>query len=186
MSQIAVSTLTSRNGTGVIGVPAGNSIVAADVGAFRAPGQILQVRTVRTSATRYSIATQDISAIPELSISFTPVLPNSAVLLTAMINANSQHVATYGFLKGGSPIISNTNTNSSGSILTVYDGQDVTDYMYGQYIEFWDTVTSTSPITYAAAACASWAGTIRTLLINDRAAGDMRSISSMTIYEVAQ
>lgn len=155
-------------------------------GTIKIPGTVIQVQHVRTSATRYTISADNLTAIPELEINFTPKFANSKILLTAMINASSNHVTTYGFLKNNAVIISNTNTNSDGSILTVYDGQDIGSYIYGQYVEFMDVATSLSPINYRAAASASWSGSPRSLYINDRDGNDMRSISSMTIMEIAQ
>lgn len=177
MSTLRVNNLANSAGTGNIGIASGNSLLI--------PGSIVQVQSVRTSTTRYTISSNSLAAIPELEINFVPKAVGNKILLTAMINASSSHVSTYGFLKNNSVIIENTNTNSDGSILTVYDGQDTTDYIYGQYIEFMDTVSSLSSINYKAAASASWAGGIRALYINDRSSNDMRSISSMTIYEVA-
>lgn len=151
------------------------------------PGTIVQVQNAVTPTSRYGIQAQDISAIPGLEINFTPIFSNSKILLRAMINSNAQHVSTYGFLKNNSAIISNTNTNSNGSIATMYPNSDVAGNMWNIYIEYMDTVTSTSTINYKAAACASWAGdTSRTLWINDRDSNDMRSISTLTIMEIAQ
>lgn len=186
MSTLRVGSISAPSGTGSIVLPANNSLSGVDAASIYAAGDVVQVQHARTSPTRYAIATDNISAIPELSISFTPKFANSKILLTAMINANSQHVTTFGFLKDGAVIISNTNTNSTGSILTVYDGQDIAGYMYGQYIEFMDTISSTATITYAAAASASWSAVVRTLYINDRDSNDMRSVSSMTAMEIKQ
>lgn len=165
----------------------GNQAMTIDAsGSIYIPGSIVQVKHARTAPTRYAIATQDISAIPELTINISPKFSNSAILITAMINSSSQHVSTFGFLKNDAFIINNSNTNSAGSILTVYDGQDTNDYMYGQYIEFLDYPATTGSVNYKAAASASWGGSIRTLYINDRLSNDMRSVSSMTVWEIAQ
>jgi hypothetical protein len=154
-------------------------------GTFWLPGEVVQVQHVRTSATRYGIQSQDIAAIPELTIDFVPKFSNSKILIRAMINSTGQHVATFGFLKNNSVLASNSNTNSAGSVATTYEGDDVTGQMKNYYIEFMDTATSTSSINYKAAACASWAGdNSRTLWINDRDTSDMRSFSSMTIQEI--
>lgn len=169
------------------GLPENNYQISIDsnstiVGA----GSILQVKHVRTSPIRYSVATQDISAIPELSIDITPQSNTSKILVSAMISTTAQHVSTFGFLKNDNYIIDNTNTNSAGSIITVYDGADTNGEIEVVYIEYLDDPQTTSSINYKAAASASWSGSIRTLYINDRSSNDMRSISSMTVWEIAE
>lgn len=151
------------------------------------PGTVVQTQMVVSSPTRYAITAQDISAIPELEINFTPKFQNSKIIISAMINGQSSYVTTYGFLKNNSYIISNTNTNSAGSISTVYDGAGAgTDYMYNQYIDYVDTATSFATINYKAAVSSSWGGTVYTTYINDRPSNDMRSVSSMKVMEIAQ
>jgi hypothetical protein len=180
MSELSVGQLKGLTvNDNTITVPSGHKLYA--------PGSIVQVQHVSSSGTRYAIATQDLSAIPELQISFTPKFNNSKLLIQAMINGSSNHVTTYGFLKNGGNFIGAGNTNvGGGSVSTVYDGRDSAGYMHNQYIAVQDTVTSLSTIVYQAAVSASWSGTIRTTYINDRDSNDMRSISSMTIWEIAQ
>jgi len=151
-------------------------------------GKVIQVAHVETSPTQYSIASQNIAAIPELQISFTPKRADSKILLQAMINSNGVYVSTYGFLKDGVVMSPATpNNNSTGSVSTTYYGYPATsvEYMFNVYISFMEDAGSTTTRTYDAAACASWDGTIYTLFINDRNAADMRSISSLTIMEIA-
>ena len=186
MSRLRVNQLMARDGAGAIQIAAGSRVQGSDPGSIVAPGQVVQVRSVRTQPLPYTISAQDIAAIPELSITITPIFANSKMLLTAMLNTNGRHVSTLGFLKGGVPVITNSNNNSNGSIATVYYGFDSASLAYNQYIEFLDDVASLAPITYQAAGSASWAGVIRPFIINDRTESDMRSVSSMTIYEIAQ
>ena len=177
MSYVKVNNLQSNNNT--ITIPSGQKLYA--------PGSVVQVQSVRTPPTRYSIVSADIAAIPGLEINFTPKFSNSNILLTAMINTSAQHVSTYGFLKDNAVIITNSNTNSTGSISTMYPGSDTNTQMWNIKIEYMDVATSLVSINYKTAACASWAGdNSRTLYINDRADNDMRSVSSMTITEIAQ
>jgi hypothetical protein len=124
-------------------------------------------------------------AIPELSITFSCVLSTSWLLLQACIQSTGQHVTTYGFLAGGSPIITNTNTNSNGSISTTYMGDDSTSYMRNNMTMARYAPGTTAAITYQAAATASWAGGLRTLYINDRDTSDMRGTSTFVIMEIA-
>lgn len=175
---LAVPTLKGDS-SGTITIPSGQKLYA--------PGSVVQVQHVQSSATKYTVSAADIAAIPELSISFTPKFSNSKILLQAMINSSATYVCTFGFLKNGSAIISNTNTNSAGSISTTYyGGGAVESNIYNNYISYMDTPATTSAITYAAAVSSSWSGTNYTVHINDRSDSTMRSISTLTIMEVAQ
>jgi hypothetical protein len=174
--------------SGSLGIGTTTPIAALHVnGTFYASGSIVQVQHVMSPATRQSITTQDISAITGLEINFTPRFATSKLLLQAMVNHNGVHVSTVGFLKNNGYIIANTNTNSQGSISTTYFGHGPTtiDFMYNSFIQYLDTINSTSTINYKVGACASWAGTVYTLFINDRNSNDMRSVSSFTIFEIA-
>lgn len=163
------------NGTGQLNLPSRTYL----------PNSVVQVQHVQTS-TWQSIATQDISAISGLSISFTPKFSNSKILLQSMINSTNTYVATYGFLKNGAVMSPLTNSNSAGSVATQYWFDTSTNYMNNVYISYMEDAGSTAARTYAAAACSSWGGTIYTMQVNDRSDGAMRSFSSMTIFEIAQ
>ncbi len=79
----------------------------------------------------------------------------------------------------------NGNTNvGSGSILTTYHSQDDNDDMYNAFIQYMDMPNTTNPCTYSVGVSASWSGGTRNLYINDRSSNDMRSISSLTAYEI--
>lgn len=184
MSALRTPRLTASGGQ--VSLPTGNAL-SAPAGGFLAPGRVIQVRHARTPATRYTIAAQDLQAIPGLEIHFTPLRSNSLIRLTAMVNGMANYVETVGFLRNGSPIVNNTNVNSNGSILTTYDGGPIdADYIHGRYIEFYDSVNGAPSITYSVGVSSSWNGTVYTTYINDRVSNDMRSISSMTIWEIAQ
>ena len=158
-------------------------------GTFYSPGCIVQVQYAETSATRYTISSQNIDDIPGLSISFTPKFITSKLLLVAMINSSATYVSTFGFRKDGTNMISSTdanNTNSTGSISTTYDVEIAASVMHNMTIQYMHTPNSLDSATYTVAACSSWAGTLYTLYINDRSTNDMRSISNFTIYEIAQ
>lgn len=147
---------------------------------------VVQVVSVYDT-TRVTVYSQDLAGIPGQSLTITPKFSTSKILLIAMINGSSQHVTSYGILRNGATLGGTNNTNvGGGSLLTVYDGQDTNDYMYGQYIQYLDTAGTTSAITYQSACSASWAGSIRTAYINDRASNDMRSASSLIAMEILQ
>ena len=151
-------------------------------------GQIMQMRYAQTPATRYLIQSQDLSPIPNLEVTIQPSHTNSKVLLVAMINSNARHVTSFGFLRNNSVLTANLsgNTNvSSGSVLTTYHSVDDNDDMYNAFIQYMDMPNTTNPLTYSVGVSASWGGSTRNLYINDRGSGnDMRSISSLTAYEI--
>ena len=47
-----------------------------------------------------------------------------------------------------------------------------------------DMPNTTNPLTYSVGASSSWSGSVYDLYINDRDGNDMRSISSLTAYEI--
>lgn len=150
------------------------------------PGAIVQVQQVQTSSVLYQTS-HEIANISGLEISFTPKFSNSKILLTAMINSDIRYVATFGFRRDGTVVSSVNNNNSTGSVATVYYGTDTNSHIMNTYIQYAESAGSTNARTYTSAACASWAGSVQTLTINDRGSSlDMRSVSSMTIYEIAQ
>ena len=150
-------------------------------------GQIMQMRYSQTPADRYLIQSQNLSPIPNLEVTIQPSHTDSKILLMAMINSDARHVTSYGFLRNNSILTSglNGNTNvSSGSVLTTYHSVDDNDDMYNAFIQYMDMPNTTNPLTYSVGASASWSGGNRNLYINDRGSNDMRSISSLTAYEI--
>ena len=150
-------------------------------------GQIMQMRYAQTPATRYLIQSQDLSPIPNLEVTIQPSHTNSKVLLVAMINATSRHVFSAGFLRNNGVLTSNLSGNTnvgSGSVSTTYHGTDDNDDMKNVFIQYMDMPNTTNPLTYSVGASASWSGGNRNLYINDRSSNDMRSICSLTAYEI--
>ena len=150
-------------------------------------GQIMQMRYAQTPPDRYLINSQNLSPIPNLEVTIQPSHTDSKILLMAMINSDARHVTSYGFLRNNSILTSglNGNTNvSSGSVLTTYHSVDDNDDMYNAFIQYMDMPNTTNPLTYSVGVSASWGGGNRNLYINDRGSNDMRSISSLTAYEI--
>ena len=63
-------------------------------------------------------------------------------------------------------------------------GTDDNDDMKNVFIQYMDMPNTTNPLTYSVGASASWSGGNRNLYINDRSSNDMRSICSLTAYEI--
>ena len=150
-------------------------------------GQIMQMRYSQTPATRYLINSSNLSPIPNMEVTIQPSHTDSKILLMAMINSDARHVSSFGFLRNNSVLTSNLsgNTNvSSGSVSTTYHGTDDNDDMKNVFIQYMDMPNTTNPLTYSVGASASWSGGNRNLYINDRGGNDMRSICSLTAYEI--
>ena len=150
-------------------------------------GQIMQMRYSQTPATRYLINSSNLSPIPNMEVTIQPSHTNSKVLLVAMINATSRHVFSAGFLRNNGVLTSGLNGNTnvgSGSVATQYTGDDQDGLMWNIFIQYMDMPNTTNPCTYSVGVSSSWSGGNRNLYINDRDSNDMRSISSLTAYEI--
>ena len=150
-------------------------------------GQIMQMRYSQTPPDRYLIQSQNLSPIPNLEVTIQPSHTDSKILLMAMINSNARHVTSFGFLRNNSVLTTglNGNTNTgSGSVATTYHNRDTGGDMFNCFIQYMDMPNTTNPLTYSVGVTASWGGGTRDLYINDRDSNDMRSISSLTAYEI--
>ena len=150
-------------------------------------GQIMQMRYSQTPPTRYLINASNLSAIPNLEVTIQPTHTDSKILLCAMINSDARDVSSFGFLRNNSVLTSNLSGNTnvgSGSVSTTYHGTDDNDDMKNVFIQYMDMPSTTNPLTYSVGASASWSGGNRNLYINDRSSNDMRSVCSLTAYEI--
>ena len=150
-------------------------------------GQIMQMRYSQTPPDRYLIQSQNLSPIPNLEVTIQPSHTDSKILLMAMINSNARHVTSFGFLRNNSVLTTglNGNTNTgSGSVATTYHNRDTGGDMFNCFIQYMDMPNTTNPLTYSVGVTASWGGGTRDLYINDRDSNDMRSISSLSAYEI--
>ena len=150
-------------------------------------GQIMQMRYSQTPPTRYLINSSNLSPIPNMEVTIQPSHTDSKILLCAMINSDARHVSSFGFLRNNSVLTSNLSGNTnvgSGSVSTTYHGTDDNDDMKNVFIQYMDMPSTTNPLTYSVGASASWSGGNRNLYINDRSSNDMRSVCSLTAYEI--
>ena len=145
------------------------------------------MRYAQTPPDRYLIQAQNLSPIPNLEVTIQPSHTDSKILLMAMINTNARYVSSWGFLRNNSILTSGLNGNTnvgSGSVSTTYfDGNRAGD-MRNIFIQYMDMPNTTNPLTYSVGASSSWSGSVYDLYINDRDGNDMRSISSLTAYEI--
>ena len=158
-----------------------------------APGSIVQVQYASTpfnNTVRQTITGGELSDaandIDYLEMNFKPKFANSSILLTAMINSTETHVASFGFKEDGTVVRTQANnSNATGAISTVYEGTNNEQHLKNNYIQVLIPANGTHTRRYNAAANSYWADVDYTLHINDRSSNNMRSISNMIVYEIA-
>ena len=180
MSKIQTNTIQSRTGS-TITIPSNNRLYA--------PGHTLQAQAVISGPAIQTIVSATPVAVTGLSISFTPVSANSLILVECQISSNSPYVSSFGIFKNAASTVSTsgqTNNNEANMQITTYVGVDVTSHLWCWPIHWSETAGSITARTYQVYATSSWAGTNRTLTINNRPSNDMASFSYMTVTEIAQ
>jgi hypothetical protein len=121
---------------------------------------------------------------------FRPMRSDSKIILEAHISHSESFVVSLGFLVNNQAVANlGSNSNSTNSNVTHFNGANDGNYLTQTS---WK-VEYTNPgagrrMTINVGATASWSNdqTNYPLYINDRNSGDMRSISSITVYEIAQ
>ena len=159
------------------------------------PGDIIQMAYDQSTVNQTIQNTQDITdgqaSLSGLQINgFRPRRSNSIIVLEAHISHSNSHVVSFGFMVNGVPVASlSSNTNSSGSNVTSYYG----DYSPSQMSQTSWQISPTNPgagsrMDITVGGTASWNGDVNSyvLYINNRESQNMRSISSITAYEIAQ
>lgn len=183
---------------GLITVPTGHRISAADVGAIAAPGMIVQTQYTRvdtvtsysyTSAAGNAVSNMDITA---LNVSFTPKYASSKVLLQYMVNGDANHWDwLFALRRNGTLIGQNVNDANRWS------GLAGVGYMAADSRpETWSFFYMDSPASVAAQAyvlqlqCSLAGANARTFYLNRTLAVPQSSyesgISQILIQEIAQ
>ena len=154
------------------------------------PGTIIQIAFAESGPARQAIASATPQTITGLSISFTPRIASSKIIISAMIVSSETFVTSLGVFQDGSPTCSTTgetNLNQNNMDITMYDDVNQTNLMYSTPLQTMLSATNTNTRTYDIRAVSQWDGQgPYTLYINNRAQNDMASFSRMFIYEVAQ
>ena len=156
-------------------------------------GTLIGMGYGQTPPTRYTINCNNLSdtnsTIPSLSVTYTPTRATSRIIITASISHNQHHVYSFGVKRDGTLLTAGaanaSNSNTQGGVMTGYKGHDDESYLGSDTFSFEDTTfTAGISYTYEIAATASWSNSNRDLYINDRNSNDMRSVSSMHVYEI--
>ena len=121
---------------------------------------------------------------------FRPMRSDSKIILEAHISHSESYVVSLGFLVNNAAVANlSPNSNSSNSNVTHYNGANDPTYMTqtSWKIEYTNPGAGRR-MTINVGATASWGGDDSSypLYINDRSSSNMRSISSITVYEIAQ
>lgn len=189
MSKLIANQIAHRAGTGIVSVAADNRIVSTGPGSIYAPGTVLQVKTSSSGPAAQTISSAAPVAITGLSITIAPYFANSLMVITGQIQANSPHVSSFSIYRDGAATVDTTgftNSNQPNMQFTTFDNADVTSRSWVWPIMHFETANTTGNITYQAYATAAWAGTPRSLVINNRVSADMAGFSHITVMEVAQ
>jgi hypothetical protein len=154
-----------------------------------APRTILQVQVASSGPLRQTITSITPIAVDGLSVTFTPKLPNSRILVQAQISTTATYVSSFAVYKNNLPTVNTTgftNTNEPNMNFTSYIGSTTVDNLYCLPLAWSEFAGGTEPRNYTIFATSGWAGTAYALHINDRQPIDMASFSYMTVTEIAQ
>lgn len=183
-------------GTGTVG---GNFTIAGDLtinGTLRSQnaitsGGVIQIRTAVAGPNRQLINSQTPQPISGLSISFTPAVATSRILIQAFVASTATYVSSFGIFRNGSPTVSTagfTNLSSPNMQVTEYHAPEGanTYNMHVIPVTHTEPAFTTATRTYAVYGLSKWSTSTYNLWINNRDYNDMASFSHMIIYEIAQ
>jgi hypothetical protein len=159
------------------------------------PGAIVQVQYASTplnNTVKQTIVGGELSDaandIDYLDVNFKPKFANSSILLVAMIVFSPGFVTSFGFKEDNTTIrTQGDNNNTPGGIFTYYDSTNLSnDRIKVANIQVMIPANGAHTRRYNAAAASSWnGGNNYTLTINERGSNDMRGMSNMVVYEIA-
>lgn len=165
--------------TGEIGTPTG-WVNPAKLG-----GKVKNIYYAETPAERQDIYSTDPVIINGLSMTLTPETEKSAFIITAAVSSTFTYVASLlCFVNGTSLHSHGNNNNEQGSISTKYNGSNNTGLISTMPIQARYDATGTDDVTIDIRGTSGWGGSTYHMYINDRGDNDMRSISTMIVYEV--
>jgi len=159
------------------------------------PGDVIQMAYDQSTANQTIQNTQDITdgtaSINGLQINgFRPKRSNSIIVLQGHVSHSQSYFVSLGFMVNGVAVASlSSNSNSAGSNVTNYFGSNSP----GSITQTSWQISPTNPgagsrMDITVGATASWSSDSSSypLYINNRDSQDARSISSITVYEIAQ
>ena len=186
MSELSIGQLRGLTvNSNTVTVPAGHTLYA--------PGHVIQVVSVSKTDT-FTTASDTFTPVTGLSISITPKLATSKILVSVQISVGMQiNVSSFGAFKvtrGGTDIY--TGDSPSSRVSAVFGGTTNIDAqlaLLSMPIVHLDSPATTSSITYQVEARRT--GTASTVFVNrsgndGNEARSVRGASSITVMEIAQ
>ena len=150
-------------------------------------GSIINVYHAYDTTQAYYAQNADVN-LTGLSITLTPTSTNSKFILQSVIPVTCNFVLGFGFKRGGTRIgkaTADINSGMGSNLTNIwYIAHVNNNYIFEQPIIDVDTPSTTSTITYTPFFINNWAGVAYGAYYNNRAANDMGSSSSFTVFEV--
>jgi hypothetical protein len=170
----------ARNTSTVTVTLTNHGLVTGDVITFRNEG------TVNLAAHFLGYSSYQVTRIDANRFSYKAAGANATTDRVG-ISTNSMAIIVYKTIGGVSAA---DNKNTAGAICTRYVGTNttVTNYLDAVNIEYMWTPPAEVALNNIYIYCgisSSWDGAVQTVIVNDRAADDMRSMSGLTVMEIA-
>ena len=181
MSTLFVNNLNTASGS-TITVPTGKQLIVTDTGGVRAPGTVLQT-VFAEHATQVSLAAGGYIDTG-LTATITPKSTSSKILIQISMQFRCQGASGHDAGIGWRIVRGSTNIWTSATTYRVYtyeSGSDPAQIRGGDPINFQDSPSSTSALTYKIQGIGYNAGSNSTLNIQDS-----NNHSSMILMEIAQ
>ena len=186
-----MSTLHVENLKGPTSGANANNIIVPSGQTFTAPGVVVAVHNVRSTASTQTINSSSFVNITGLSITITPKNANNILVMDSTIATSFTYVTNYAFLKDGSTTVTSlgsTGSAMSNSQLIQYipesDTSDNNQIMQVT-LQHFETAGNTNSRTYTGACNSKW-GSAYSMRVNNRSSNDMSCFSTFRIMEIAQ
>lgn len=153
MSNLKVSSISHRAGSGIVTIPTNNRILGTDVGSVFAPGgQVIQTIYKRVDdkiALGYAAAGNTGAFITQLDTSITPKYTTSRIFVQACLTFEVHNDTVFRLYRDTTPIGINANDSNywSGTWITNYD-PDLSSTPNTHTFLYMDTPGVNSPLTY--------------------------------------
>ena len=176
-----------------ITIPAGQKIVASDVGAIKAPGAILQLISVSpTSSYSFNTATGTYTDVTGLTLNITPKFNNSKIFLTAKVDLSGAANQRWGlrFTRDGSVPAGSIGDADGSRTRSHSSGHGVASNGIDNNVgmQFLDSPATTNQVTYKVQV--TMEGThqvvINRSITHSDSATVYTSVSTLTAMEIAQ
>ena len=151
-------------------------------------GTVIQMASATAGPAIQTFTSTTPVVITGLSVDFTPRRSDSKIIITSSLVTTLNYVCSFGIFQDGSATVSTsgqTNSNEPNMNITTYQGNADTNHLFCVSFNTMLDAGSTSVRTYDVRGTSGWAGSGKSLSVNDRLNDDMASFSTMVIYEIA-